>query len=160
MNNSGQALLIVLLGMAVVLTITLSILSTSVTDVKITSTEESALRAFSAAEAGVERALITGNSETGNLGNSTFDATISSSGSSSSYAYPQDLSTGKAYDYKFFEGLIPSDVTVNEIATDTVNGGFFNSGGTQSRGYVWYRRLGDLTISGSLNLTGSRKVIL
>ena len=50
--ESGQALLLVLLGMAVVLTIVLSILSRSVTDIAVTSREEEALRAFSAAEAG------------------------------------------------------------------------------------------------------------
>lgn len=54
---SGQTLLLVLLSMAVVLTIVLSILSRSVTDVAITSREEESQRAFSAAEAGIEASL-------------------------------------------------------------------------------------------------------
>jgi len=56
-NNSGQAVLVVLFIMVVVLTITLSLLSHSVTDVSISKDEEEAVRAFSAAEAGIEEAL-------------------------------------------------------------------------------------------------------
>ena len=57
-SQSGQALLIVLLSMAVILTVVLSFASKSITEVSITSYEEDALRAFSAAEAGVEKALL------------------------------------------------------------------------------------------------------
>jgi hypothetical protein len=56
----GQALLLVLLGMAVVLTLVLSVVSRSVTDISITTRDEESLRAFSAAEAGVEKAFIIG----------------------------------------------------------------------------------------------------
>lgn len=94
-NSSGQALLLVLLGMAVILTIVLSILSSSVTDVRITTTEEDALRAFSAAEAGVERALITGGAATGSLGDSNFNANITTIGqAATSYIYPSDVAAG------------------------------------------------------------------
>jgi type II secretory pathway pseudopilin PulG len=62
-RSSGQALFLVLLLIAVVLTIVLSSLSRSVTEVTVTSRREESLRAFSAAEAGVERALVTGVSE-------------------------------------------------------------------------------------------------
>jgi type II secretory pathway pseudopilin PulG len=55
--NSGQALLITLLVMAIVLSVALSVVARSVTDVSITSYEEEALRAFSAAEAGIEEVL-------------------------------------------------------------------------------------------------------
>lgn len=70
----------------------------------------------------------------------------------------------KVYDYSFFESLIPNDVAINEITQTSVNGGYFASGGTPSRGYVWYHfdgaALGDLTINSSINLPGDRKVIL
>ncbi len=72
----------------------------------------------------------------------------------------------KVYDYSFFKNTIPSDVqaSVVEITTPSVNGGFFNSGGTPARGYVWYHfngaTYGDLTINGNLNLVGTRKVVL
>jgi Tfp pilus assembly protein PilX len=77
--SGGQALLLVLLSMAVVLTIVLSILSRSVTDVAISSREEEALRAFSAAEAGIEQAIVIGTSlgET-EIGNATFATNVSS----------------------------------------------------------------------------------
>lgn len=75
-GQSGQALLLVLLSMAVVLTIVLSILSRSVTDIAVTSRDEEALRAFSAAEAGVEQALVAGGG-TGTVGNATFNANVS-----------------------------------------------------------------------------------
>ena len=57
-NKSGQALLIVLLAMAVIATVVLSISSRSISEVSITSREEESVRAFSAAEAGVEQALV------------------------------------------------------------------------------------------------------
>ncbi|MCM8787809.1 MAG: hypothetical protein NC935_07170 [Candidatus Omnitrophica bacterium] len=55
--KNGQIALIVLLLMVVVLTIGLSLVSRSVTEVKISRDEKEALRAFSAAEAGIEEAL-------------------------------------------------------------------------------------------------------
>lgn len=60
-RQKGQALLLILLTMAVVLTVVLSILSRSITDIGVSTREEEALRAFSAAEAGVEEALVSGN---------------------------------------------------------------------------------------------------
>lgn len=58
-TQSGQILLIVLLAVAVVATVVLSVVSRSVVDVGVTTREEESLRAFSAAEAGLEEALIT-----------------------------------------------------------------------------------------------------
>lgn len=59
-RQSGQALVLVLLSLAVVLTIVLFILARSVTDVAVSSRSEEAVRAFSAAEAGIENALVIG----------------------------------------------------------------------------------------------------
>jgi len=56
-KKSGQVALTVLLVMVVVLTIGLSLISHSVTDISISKDEEEAMRAFSAAEAGIEEAL-------------------------------------------------------------------------------------------------------
>lgn len=56
-HKSGQVVLIVLLVMVVVLTIGLSLISQSVTDISISKDEEESIRAFSAAEAGIEAAL-------------------------------------------------------------------------------------------------------
>ncbi|RJR30413.1 hypothetical protein C4564_00335 [Candidatus Microgenomates bacterium] len=66
-TERGQALLLVLLAMVTLTTLVLSIVARSISEVTITTNEEDSLRAFSAAEAGVEKALITGNSITDNL---------------------------------------------------------------------------------------------
>jgi Tfp pilus assembly protein PilX len=102
-SSSGQALLIVLLSLAVVLTIVLYIISRSITDISISSKEEDSLRAFSAAEAGIERALIIGQ-DTGNLNidNATFNADISSfAQGSNAVIYPFDLKSGEYANFWF-----------------------------------------------------------
>ncbi len=60
-GSSGQALLVVLLSMAAVLTLILSVSSRSVVEIKTSTYEEDSARAFSAAEAGVEQALLRGS---------------------------------------------------------------------------------------------------
>ncbi len=97
-NESGQALLLVLLSMAVVLTVVLSILSRSVLDVAVTTGEEEALRAFSAAEAGIERALIIG-SDTGTItiGDAQFSASVSGFASGSKeFVHPIKIYSGES----------------------------------------------------------------
>jgi len=56
-HSSGQALVIILLVMAVALTIGLAVVSRSVTDIRLSQEQEESARAFSAAEAGIEAAL-------------------------------------------------------------------------------------------------------
>lgn len=56
-RRSGQAIIIILLVLAVGLTIGLSIISRSITDIRISQQEEESARAFSVAEAGIEEAL-------------------------------------------------------------------------------------------------------
>jgi hypothetical protein len=94
-TQSGQALLIVLLSMAVILTLVLSVLSSSITDVAVTSREEESLRAFSAAEAGVEQALIAGQTGTVNLDKSSFTTQVTSiAKDQKKFNYPQELLSG------------------------------------------------------------------
>lgn len=96
MRQKGQALLLVLLSMAVVLTIVLSILSRSITDIAVTSRDEEALRAFSAAEAGVEQALVVGGGS-GTIGNATFNANVSGFASGTkSFVNPEGLYSGES----------------------------------------------------------------
>lgn len=59
-SQRGQALLIVLLALAVATTIGLGIIGRSSTDVSISNRIEESARAFSAAEAGIEQALVSG----------------------------------------------------------------------------------------------------
>lgn len=94
-RENGQAVLIVLLAMAVVLTIVLSIVGSTTTDIKISSNESESLRAFSAAESGVEQALITNGSAQGTVGNVNYSASVTSMASgTSTYNYPSNLVSG------------------------------------------------------------------
>ena len=93
--ESGQALLIVLLGMAVVLTLVLSIVSRSINDVSITKKDEDSLRAFSAAEAGIEQMLV-GGPTTSEFpeSNSSFTGSISDVGGQNYYNMVNNLASG------------------------------------------------------------------
>jgi len=71
--EKGQIALIVLLIMVVVLTVGLSVASRSVTDVFLSETKESGIRAFNAAEAGIEKALSEDVLTAGSLGSIDFD---------------------------------------------------------------------------------------
>ena len=84
--QGGQALVLVLLSLAVVLTLVLFVLSRSVTDVAVSSREEEAVRAFSAAEAGIEKALVVGTGLGGILNFAE---------STSAFTYPINLTSGE-----------------------------------------------------------------
>ena len=97
-NNSGQALLLVLLSLAVVLTVALSVVSRSVTDISVATTSENSLRAFSAAEAGLEKALITSglNESDVSLGNdAAYSVTSVGFGAGAEFIYPATLLAGE-----------------------------------------------------------------
>jgi len=78
-NESGQALVLILLSLSVVLTLVLFILSRSITDIAVSSRQEESVRAFSAAEAGIERSLVlgTGFSST-DIGNASYSTSVTS----------------------------------------------------------------------------------
>jgi len=106
-NQSGQALLLVLLSVAVVLTVVLSVSSRSISDVSVGTYEEDALRAFSAAEAGVEQALLTNqdyaspqqiNPDDASV---TFTSDIVSNPPGSSFMYPSKINTGESATFWF-----------------------------------------------------------
>lgn len=93
--ESGQAVLIVLLSLSVVLIVVLYIMSRSVTDISLSTKEEDSLRAFSAAEAGVERALVIGNSS-GTIDSANFNANVTSfAQGAAEVVYPLSLKSGE-----------------------------------------------------------------
>ena len=94
--ESGQALVLVLLSLSVVLTLILYILSRSVTDVAISSRQEEAVRAFSAAEAGIERSLVTGQGYTNeSIGNAKYTTTVGEIAiGGPDYPFPNPISSG------------------------------------------------------------------
>jgi len=94
-NESGQALVLVLLSLSVVLTLILYVLSRSVTDVAVSSQQEESVRAFSAAEAGVERALVIGTSNGNTIGDASYTASVTSfAQGDTSFSFPNSLSEG------------------------------------------------------------------
>lgn len=94
-NQSGQALVVVLLSLSVVLTLVLFVLSRSITDVTVSSSDEQSVRAFSAAEAGIERALVIGQSY--NDPNLNFSSTVTSfAEGAKDFNYPIALSSGES----------------------------------------------------------------
>jgi Tfp pilus assembly protein PilX len=96
--QSGQALLIILLVMAVILTIALSIASRSVTDISVSKQEDDAARAFSAAEAGIEQALNGGTVAISGLssGGSFSANVVGLAASGKQYVIPLLVSSGEA----------------------------------------------------------------
>ena len=58
-NNSGQAILLVVLVMIVGLTVGLSVVSRSIVSIKTSTEEADSQKALAAAEAGIEKALNT-----------------------------------------------------------------------------------------------------
>lgn len=96
--TSGQALIIILLVMSVVLALVLSVVSRSVTDVAITSYEEDSARAFSAAEAGIEEYLNSGIIGSSSLDSGTSYTTqldTSSSDPDNEFVYRDKLFSGE-----------------------------------------------------------------
>jgi len=98
LRSGGQALVLVLLALAVVLTIVLFILSRSITDISISSAGSSAVMAFSAAEAGVEQALVIGTGTGTNsilVGSASYTSSVTNVASgATSFVYPVDLNSG------------------------------------------------------------------
>ena len=105
-KQSGQALMIVLLSLAAVGAVALTISSRSTTDVTTTTNVEESQRAFSAAEAGVERILydrsiISGGQASGSVGSSDaqFSAVttyVPESTNQREFQYPFPLSAGES----------------------------------------------------------------
>lgn len=107
-NQSGQAVLIVLLSLSVVLIIVLFIMSRSVTDLSLSVKEEDSLRAFSAAEAGVERALVIGNSS-GTIDSANFSANVTAfAEGATEVVFPLSLKSGDNATFWFSR---PGEVT-------------------------------------------------
>lgn len=106
-RQRGQALVLILLVMSLVLTVILSSVSRSVTDVEISKYEDSSIRAFDAAQAGIEKAIV-GQATSGTavqLGNETsFTPVITSNTNTGNYyKYPLDLLSGESATISFID---------------------------------------------------------
>jgi len=125
-NKSGQALLIVFLAMATITTVVLSVALRSVTEVEITNLEEDSLRAFTAAEAGLEEALVTGVTEGQYLediqvptGQDSAEVAISNYQTNVS-GYPSNTSEF-SYPFELFSGDSTAIWLVTRLNNETIN---------------------------------------
>lgn len=94
-KENGQALLIMVLVMAVALTIGLAVISRSITDIKISRQEEQSARVFSAAEAGIEEALKAGAAPP-DFAVNNIDVKVKQAGQGGGrqFAFPQEVNQG------------------------------------------------------------------
>lgn len=93
-TQSGQALLLVLVGMGSVLVMALSVISRSITDISLSGKEDESSRAFSAAEAGIEHLLVS-TSVIPYVGVGVTASVSYVSQGSGSYFLPQKLLSGE-----------------------------------------------------------------
>lgn len=93
----GQALLILILVMAVGLTVGLSLSTRSVSDLKVSGQTEDSSRAFSAAEAGIEAALKGDTALSGTVGNGSYALSILTAGGNDSPFPLGDLAVFDTY---------------------------------------------------------------
>jgi hypothetical protein len=101
-NQKGQAVLVVLLSLAVVLVVVMFVVSRSITDISLSSKEEGSLRAFSAAEAGIERALVIGSYQAGEFGDASFSGSVTNfAEGSDKETYPISLKSGESATFWF-----------------------------------------------------------
>ena len=114
-KNKGQIVLILVLITVVGLTIGLSLISRTITDIRISSQIEQSSRAFSAAEAGIETAL-RGNVEIGPTG------TVSLEGASANYSVSTVGGTDANYNLSLTEvGNSQTVWLVEHNADDSIN---------------------------------------
>ena len=118
-SESGQALVLVLLSLAVVLTVVMFVLSRTVTDVNISTASDESVRAFSAAEAGVEKALVTGSGTSGtNIGNASYTASVTNyAEGATSFNFPEPIAEGDSGTVWFMahnaDGSLSSSSSIN-----------------------------------------------
>lgn len=110
--RKGQVLIVVLLILAVVLTVAMSLASRSLTEVKVSTSDDETMRALEAAESGIERSLagtINGGglivSETAPANNATYNVINNGVG-------------GRVND--FYD--VPFELSAGDVATVTLNG--------------------------------------
>lgn len=136
-SNSGQALLVILLIMAVVLTIGLATISRSITDIKISEQTDDSARAFSAAEAGIE-AVLSGLTDTSGLFSSGTGTSVTTRktniNSGSSFLYPEPLSKNEIATVWLSEFDKTSKTYKNLLTLGQMKVGWGNAGTSSSDG--------------------------
>jgi hypothetical protein len=133
-HKSGQVVLIVLLVMVVVLTIGLSLISRSVTDISISKDEEEAIRAFSAAEAGIEAALQNIGAAPSTIVVDGITANVNVSGEDQNLEF--NLAEGEYLDLDLTGASVGTRITLEWDAGAAVETSFYKSDNTVQR-YIY-----------------------
>ena len=121
--ESGQALVLILLSLSVVLTIILYVLSRSVTDISISTHQSDSVRAFSAAEAGVETALITGSGTANSvsIGDASYSVNIANA-ATSAFNFPVAMLSGDTTTLWFVSHKSDGSITCDSGFPDCFTG--------------------------------------
>jgi len=119
-KDAGQALLIIVLILAVGLTIGLSMVSRSITDVRISQEQEESARAFSAAEAGIE-AILSGQ-EISSYGGFIVNVESKDLGGADSFIFPDQVKKGEIQTVWLVghNSDDEPDPTIEQFAGDTI----------------------------------------
>lgn len=137
----GQALLIVLLTMSVILTVVLSVVSRSITDITITSYEEESQRAFDAAEAGVERSLLTefqGSYQLDSVTSTEYDVSHDYPEiTSDEYVYPDQILSGSSASFWFVSHNEVGNLSCSQGPCGGCPSTCFGGGGPQPIEVCW-----------------------
>lgn len=98
--EKGQAVLVVLLVMSVLLTLGLSVVSRSVTDVKISQQSQESARAFWTAQAGLEKALLAQSDiPDDTIDGVSYAVTKSALGGGTKFVFPEKIEVGENFVY-------------------------------------------------------------
>lgn len=117
----GQALILILLSLTVVLTIVLFVLARSTTDIAVSSRSEEGIRAFSAAEAGIENSLVIGTGGSGTVGNANYTSSVTKFAEGvTSFNYPIDLAAGDSMPVWFVSHKDNGDIDVHFYTGDSM----------------------------------------
>lgn len=117
----GQTVLIILLIVAVILTIGLSTISSTITDIKVTQQTEESSRAYYVAESGLEESFLRNSASSGVIGNIQYDVTESWQGGTTEFLFPFSVLAGDPQNF----WLVDHDRTTGAIV-DTLSSNFFN----------------------------------
>ncbi len=96
--QKGQAVLVILLVMSVLFTMGLSVVSRSITDVKISQQSQESARAFWVAQAGLEQALLAQSETSDSIDGVSYTVTQATLGGGSDFVF-EDIAPGDSFTY-------------------------------------------------------------
>ena len=135
-SNRGQVILIILLITTIGLTIGLSLVSRTITDIKVSTQITESSKAFSAAESGIEAALKGTGGGTLNLGSATANYAVTELGNSA--------------DPLVFKDVAPGDTKTIWLIKHGTNGNLPTTPGSGDVGYegenilvCWGKKIGE-----------------